>query len=406
MGHRPMGYLDAGRGMQVPDSNDSALDCRDNAETPTAVAHMNGRAEAMVESPMQPSTRAPGLAFVPVMIGLYFTAAFAMSWIAGTHFAVPEPGDIPGLGTSYWVPPIAAAAAYLVLQCLGKFLFPERRAWRQIARHAATDYLLLAAFILILYLHFNMKMWIPVINPRIYDQDFYAVDQVLQPVVTLLDHIRGAVARFLPYPDIWYQAAFFAIFVISFLSHGLGRRKFHYHNIVALMLIEMLGTFAYLVAPAVGPFIYEHGSNALATAAEMKMYGVYQHVREGGADWINLHGGAFLADPLAAMPSLHVGATLIVTYYAIRGRLWLAPIALMSFAWIFVESVVARWHYLVDLPVGLLLAIGVVTLTNRLCRGLAAQEDDRGPSKRGKIDRWHRPTGAAGTVPARPGPAG
>jgi len=44
-----------------------------------------------------------------------------------------------------------------------------------------------------------------------------------------------------------------------------------------------------------------------------------------------------------------------------------APLIMMTFAWIVVESVIARWHYLIDLPVGFAIAILVIWMTNRLC---------------------------------------
>jgi mitochondrial fission protein ELM1 len=353
------------------------------------------------------------LAAVPVLVAAFVCAAVALSWIVGTQFTVPQPSDIPALHISYWVPPIAAAAGYLFVQCLAGLFSPKTRTWRQITWHAATDYLLLALFILILYVHFNVKIWIPVVNPHQYDQELYAVDQSLRPLLELMKEARAAIAKFLPAPDIWYQTAFFAIFVASFLSHAVGRRKFHYHNIIALMLIEMIGPFSYMIMPAVGPFIYEHGSNALATAAQLKMYEVFQHVQQGGAAWIAQNGGSHFADPPAAMPSIHVGATLIIAYYAIRARLWVAPLTILALAWIFLESVVSRWHYLADLPFGVLLAIGVIVMTNLLCRAAKERHGAKGDGKKIATRRpeWSgRPAlqvaaGASEVVLAAPAPA-
>jgi hypothetical protein len=338
-----------------------------------------------------------GAAIVPLLVLVFVAVATVISTIAGTHFTVPRSGNIPGLHTNYWIPPIAAAAGYLLLQCVAKFVGPNRRTWGEIAKHAAQDYLLLALFILVIYVHFNIKMWVPVVNPNLYDQEYYAVDQALRPVITFLGFLRAGVALVLPAPDIWYQAAFFAIFVLSFLSHALGGRRFHYHNMVALLLIEMVGPLTYLLAPAIGPFIYEHGASALATAAELKMYDVYQHVRTGGASWISENGGAFFAEPLAAMPSLHVGATLVIVYYAVRARLWVAPVTIAAFCWICIESIVARWHYLVDLPAGILLAAAMIALTNRLCRPKSAENPSGNPSDPKKA-RIISPSGSGGAV--------
>ncbi|HEX6120900.1 MAG TPA: ELM1/GtrOC1 family putative glycosyltransferase [Dongiaceae bacterium] len=313
------------------------------------------------------------LAFLVIAIGI--------SAVAHTHFTVPQSGNIPGLRINFWIPPIAAAAGYLLLQCATRYVGPMRPSWRTIAERAVGDYLLLGLFILVIYIHFNIKMWIPVVNPRLYDQDYFAVDQAASSVIVLFDDLRGLLARILPGADLWYQAAFFAVFVLSFVSHALGRRRFHYHNMTALLLIESVGPLTYLIAPAVGPFIYQHGQSALATTAQLRMYGVYESARAGGAAWMQDHGGQFFADPLAAMPSLHVAASFIIAYYAVKARLWVAPVAVFAFCWIFIESVAARWHYLADLPAGMALAIAVIVVTNYLYRRAeAARGDARQPA--------------------------
>lgn len=303
-----------------------------------------------------------------VAVGLF------ISKIAGVPFTVPQPGKVPGLDANYWTPPIIAIASYLVLQSAARIFGVTKRSWRDLARHAVHDYYLLGLFILVIYVHFNIKMWVPVINPALYDKDYFAVDQALRPLIDLFVWLRMAAARVIPAPDIWYQAAFFGIFVLSFLAHSVGDRRWHYHNMIALLLIEMVGPLSYLIAPAVGPFIYEQGPNAAATEAELTMYEVYRQILAGGAAWIGENGGKFFAQPLAAMPSLHVGASFVIVYYTVKARLWVWPLTALAFAWIVIEAVVARWHYLVDLPVGLLLAWGAIAVTNRLCCARAAGE--------------------------------
>ena len=314
---------------------------------------------------------------IPIVVATSLTflaIALALSAYAKTRFIAPHSGDIPGLQINFWIPPIAAAVGYLILQCATRYLSSPRPTWGIIAKRAAGDYLLLGLFILVIYIHFNIKMWIPIINPRLFDQDYFAVDQAARSLIIVFDDVRALLTRVLPDADLWYQAAFFAVFVLSFLCHALGRRRFHYHNMTALLLIESVGPLTYLIAPAVGPFIYQHGINPLATAAELRMYNVYELARIGGAAWIKEYGGQFFADPLAAMPSLHVGASFIIAYYAVRARLWVAPLTIFAFCWIFVESVAARWHYLVDLPAGILLALAVIAVTNYLYRRPSAEK--------------------------------
>lgn len=304
-----------------------------------------------------------------LMITLGFVAvALIISAITGIPFTAPQPGNIPGMKTNYWVPPIAAALGYLLLQFLAGLFGAEKRTWREAASHAVDDYLLLGLFILVIYVHFNIKMWVPVINPNLYDQDYFAIDQAMRPLIDSFFFIRGKIAQVLPAADVWYQLAFFSVFVLSFLSHSLGRRRWHYQNMIALLLLEMAGPLSYLIRPALGPFLYERGANAAATDAELRMYDVYLQVHAGGAAWIGEHGGRFFTQPLAAMPSLHVGASFIIAYYAVKARLWVAPVTVLAFLWIFIESVVSRWHYLIDLPMGLLLAMVMIFLANHICR--------------------------------------
>lgn len=325
-----------------------------------------------------PSTAEPrnGI-LIPLIASLAFLGVgIAISKYAGTDFAALGSGEIPGLHVNYWIPPIAAAIGYLLLQCTTHYVGPVRPSWRTIAQRAAGDYLLLGLFILVVYVHFNIKMWIPVINPHEYDRYYFAVDHDAAWLIGLFEDVRNLLARILPGADLWYQAAFFAVFVLSFLCHALGRRRFHYHNMTALLLIESIGPLTYLIAPAVGPFIYQRGVNMLATTAELQMLDVYNLVRSGGVDWIRDHGAQFFAQPLAAMPSLHVGASFIIAYYAVKARLWVSPVAVCAFCWIFIESVAARWHYLVDLPAGMLLAFAVIALTNHLYRRFPADRKD------------------------------
>ena len=135
----------------------------------------------------------------------------------------------------------------------------------------------------------------------------------------------------------------------------------------AFLLNIMLGALAYLLAPAIGPFLYENGFNSAAQQAQQIMAEVAAQVANGGAVWLSLHGGQFFTCAPAAMPSLHVSIACIASYYAIRARLSLRFLILPMAAWIPLEAVVSRWHYLADLPAGALFATVVIALSNHLC---------------------------------------
>jgi len=297
----------------------------------------------------------------------FVATALLLSRRTGAPFVVPR-GQSPALGTNFSLPLVAALVGYAVLQ-VGARLFAQRRGRREPwTGHLLVDFYLLALFVLVIYVHFHIKMWVPLINPSRYDAAYFAVDERLRFAIEALRSARRALATVLPAPDIWYELAFFSMFSLSFWCHAAGRRRWHYHNMVAITLTELVGALLYLVAPAVGPFLYERGDNPHATAVQLRMYEQYSAFQAGGVSWLAEHGGHYFTAPLAAMPSLHFAATFVLAYYAVRARLLIAPLVVAATCWIGIESVVSRWHYLVDLPVGLAVALAAIAIANRLCR--------------------------------------
>jgi PAP2 superfamily protein len=291
-----------------------------------------------------------------------------ISRLAGAPFVVPA-GHSPALDTHFALPLLAAILGYAVLQ-FGARALPMNgvgaTAW---GRRALIDVYLLGLFLVVVYVHFHIKMWVPLLNPRTYDAPFFAIDKRFHVLIEALRSLRHGIAVVLPRADVWYQLGFFSMFSLSFWFHAAGPRRWHYHNIVALSATELIGGLSYLVAPAVGPFIFEHGDNAMATAAQLRMYEQFQALRAHGASWLQVHGSGYFTAPLAAMPSLHLAAAVVIAYYAVRAQLVVAPFAIAVVGWISIESVVARWHYLVDLPAGLVVAAVAIALANWLCRG-------------------------------------
>jgi len=290
-----------------------------------------------------------------------------ISRIIGSPFVVPR-GENPVIGTSFFVPPLAALVGYALLRIVSSALSSGRRANRSRHRETWIDCYLVLLFTLVVYVHFHIKMWVPLLNDYSFDATFLAIDDRLRGVIEPLRWLRSIIARALPVADIWYEAAFFPIFALAFWFHAVGHRRWHYHNLVAITLVELVGPLFYLVAPAVGPFLFEHGDNARATLFQHQMYEQFQAMKLGGTPWLAANGGEYLTAPLAAMPSLHCAAISVLAYYAVRARIAIAPLVVACAAWIAIEAVVARWHYLVDVPAGLVLAAIVIAVTNRLCR--------------------------------------
>ncbi len=310
----------------------------------------------------------PNIVFLGAATIVFAVVTVLLSLASGAPFVIPIDQVSPALGLRPAVPLEIALIGGLLGQVIGWKLSDGSHDYNQLLRRTTTDLAYLALFMIVIYFHFHLKMWMPLLNSHLYDALYFQADQDLRPVIAGIDRIRAAVAVWLPAADLWYQGAQLGLFIGSFWLHGLGRRRWHHHNMTALLVNLMIGPLAYLIAPAVGPFIFEPGRNQVATAAQQTMYEQFTELQAQGPSWLLAHGSEYFTAPLAAMPSLHVSAAVIVCYYAIRARSPFALLMIFFAFWIFIDSVGSRWHYLVDLPAGVLLAALAIVIANRVCR--------------------------------------
>ena len=296
------------------------------------------------------------------------TAAFA--GLVGVWMALL---DVPvGLPSERISLALGVNAAFPVAAGLGCYLWAQAVYWWSrrgdrpgpgvIRAKIATDLAILALFVAVGFFHFNLKTRIFIVHPALYDPLYWAMDRQVQGLVDWAFRVRRGVAQVLPGVDQIYQFGFFATFVIAFVTLSLRNDRFYRRYAFAIIFNMVVGGLGYLVAPAVGPFLYELGLNAQATSAQEGMWWGHQQIQLGGAAWVRDHGAAAFTGGLAAMPSLHAGNGLINLYFTARARPILALVQGPLFLWILIEAVASRWHYVVDLPVGIALAVAVIAL--------------------------------------------
>lgn len=295
-------------------------------------------------------------------------AAIALSFMIGVPLTVPTERISHAVGVHYLFPFAIGIAGYAFVQAVRLRFRPDPASRTVIRDNVKADAGFLILFVVVMYFHFHIKMWMPLVNPVLFDETYLAIDNWLRPLIEALAALRGWAALLLPEVDGWYQLGFLLMFALSLWFHAIGHRRHHFQTLTAILLMQMLGAFAYLIGPAVGPFIFENGANARATAAQQSMYALFRQVQEWGAPWLVRNGGEYFTGPPAAMPSLHIAGAWIMTHYALKARLAVAPFMVLMLVWIAVESVVSRWHYLIDLPAGLALAALAIVASDRLCR--------------------------------------
>ncbi len=338
---------------------------------------LNGRVGAILA---RTGLLRPNLLFLGVAILGFGVITALLSLASGAPFVIPGERVSPALGLSPALPLEIALLGWLAGQVISWKFSTGARDGHQLLQRITTDLTYIMMFVVVIYFHFHIKMWMPLLNARLYDNSYFQIDQQLRPLIDGLGRVRAGLASVLPAADFWYQGAQLGLFIGSFWIHGLGDRRWHHQNMTALLLNLMIGPLAYLLAPAVGPFIFEAGPNQAATDAQQAMYAQFTDLVAQGPSWLVAHGSQYFTAPLAAMPSLHVSAACIVSYYALRARSRFAPLMLLFAVWIFIDSVVSRWHYLVDLPAGIVLAAVAIAIANRVCgRGFMARPQPQGP---------------------------
>ncbi|MCI4589017.1 phosphatase PAP2 family protein [Sphingobium sp. BYY-5] len=238
---------------------------------------------------------------------------------------------------------------------------------------ARTFLIALPCYVVVLFAHFNIKLWIPHINPLVYDELYWSIDQYFRPVVDICMAMRRMMASFIPYESNFYMVGYIAMFYCSFCYHAVRTPEAFSELVIAALLLQVIGTLAYLVAPAGGPFIYEQGLDPIVTNGQKSMLDFYQHSVAEGPVWLERNGGVAFTVGLAAMPSLHTAAACLFLGFAWRhGRILLPLYGFLTF-FIMVTAVATRWHYLIDLPVGVLIAWVSLMVAKKLSRSVSEE---------------------------------
>lgn len=281
---------------------------------------------------------------------IWFTAAMltltlAIGMILDFRFSLPA-GDRAAFVGIHYLYPLLGVAAWGVLAFVG-----QRRELLQ------TFLIALPCYAIVLVCHFNLKLWAPHINPVMWDHVYWDVDIWMRPLVEICFTLRRAISPLIALDSNFYMTAFIMMFYLSFCIHALRDAHQFRTLFLAALIFQGLGALAYLIAPAIGPFLFETGIEPQQTAAQQSMLAVRQQISAGGSEWIAANGGTHITVGLAAMPSLHTGGAFLFLLFAWRYARVLVPVYLPLFAFISIDAVASRWHYLVDLPAGITLAL-------------------------------------------------
>lgn len=319
------------------------------------------------------SRRAKLIFFVPfpeLTLALCFAATGALvAWSLGLAISLPSGQSLAFTGMSYGVP-------LTLIGLLGAVLIVAKQTMRLIYYAAAA-----LAYAIILITHFNIKLWMSLINPRLWDGFYWQTDEMVRPLVDLAFGVHHLTDTVMPAGEHLYLFAFLAMFAGSIIVHSMQAFIVFRKVIFAAMLVHVFGALAYCIMPAVGPFLYEPGANALESARQQHMFGGYLALAAGDRGWIASEGSAFMFAAVAAMPSLHVASSAVFLHYAWKHARWLGVAYLPLFVFIVFEAVATRWHYWVDVVAGLALTALAIAITTAVFRRIEAHDPARAPKR-------------------------
>lgn len=209
-----------------------------------------------------------------------------------------------------------------------------------------------------LVITFNVKMNVGIWRDVLYDPSLYRIDQWLAQWFSWfsqwhlwLDGIYDVSSLY----TLLYQGLFLASFIImTFISQRAFRELFS-----ATIIALLIGNVVYVLLPALGPFLFSDPHSPFMQEVFQGMYMKYYiYVSSDGLSYVP----TFLVQGLAAMPSLHIANTIVFVYFIWRYARYALIVYIPLTLFIAVEAVYTRFHYVLDLIIGIELACIAIML--------------------------------------------
>ena len=310
-------------------------------------------------------------AAVAAVVALLRAKGLRMGWQAFTFTVPPMLGSLPrilGAGLAIHLASAAIRApsgdrGRAVRDYLLSFLAPASLlSWLRVC----------AAFMLVTFAYAWLKVCIPLVNQRLYDEALWRIERALHlgfaPNVFAVELFGGT--PLLPALDLWYsfwiQTVFLAWAWAAAHPDLATRRRF----MLACALLSVVGPWLYLSVPALGPCYASPEIFAEAAAQMPHSTGTQQALAANYAKIVAGRDGTLRQfNPylgIAALPSLHVAAHWLFALWVWRfARRWFPWLALAT-ALTFFGSLATGWHYAIDGYAGMLLAWAVFAIALRI----------------------------------------
>ena len=300
-------------------------------------------------------------------IAAYITASFSVSIVAiglalGTEFAIPNERIFAIIGLHGWIPILGALVIYLLYRLFSGELFRLQTLGR-----VTQDMAYVMLLNIVFYFHLYIKIWVPHVNPRLWDDFYWRGELLLRPFTEFILPVRQYLNSFGEFDD-FYQTGYLALFFSAFLAVAYTNRRVFHQFYIAFLLTVGFGAFTYMITPTIGPFLFEQGHNAIANMGQPELLDRYHLLRANDMAWLNANIADYLGASLAAVPSMHVAYSFLVSWgmwHCFPSFLVRIPVA-FYFLLVASESVWSKWHYWIDTPAGMAVALLSLWLAQKM----------------------------------------
>jgi len=194
--------------------------------------------------------------------------------------------------------------------------------------------------------YFEMRILIPALHPDLMDHQLFAIDRWLLGTTPSVWMEAWNFEPIVEWLSFFYYGYFLilALMIIPSLFVGEGGRQ--QEVLAGAMLIVATGHFLYTIVPGAGPYATIRFHQAL----------------QGGFWWKQVEVTVAAAGAqLDIFPSLHTAFPTYFTLHAFAHRQtqpfrWLWPVIAFIAVNIIIATMFLRWHWFIDVAVGLLLA--------------------------------------------------
>jgi hypothetical protein len=217
---------------------------------------------------------------------------------------------------------------------------------------------MLVNLIIAVYLMLCFKWWAH-LHGSLYDEKYYAVDTYFGS----LKHSFFVIDKWLKIPHEYYFQLFFYMFLAGYAICVSFNIRLFVRMVTANIAVALFGGMAYMIAPAYGPLFFEISTDPVIGHTQGLMLKVTQAFRDSGGTKFD---PMFFEGVLGAMPSLHIAHATVIAVYSWRLNYINGLCFLALTSYIAIYAVVTRFHYIIDLQFGLLLAAFSIIITEKL----------------------------------------